>query len=206
LLSRRVPSLLDRYGSYGAFVGNPNLKTELDWTAILGTEAIEKRWELSLQGYVQFRENARVTTFETVYNADDAWITALLGKGQVLVTPFLDFFDSITLSRSALGATGGDFPYVPTILNVFGFKFHSEKHPHAWEWMTAWRTSSSRIYQIGNDSRLSGYGVIDSTLQVEMTKGISLGGRVENIFNRSYELIQGFPIGRVASLLLVGEL
>jgi outer membrane cobalamin receptor len=48
--------------------------------------------------------------------------------------------------------------------------------------------------------------VIDSTLQVEMTKGISLGGRVENIFNRSYELIQGFPIGRVASLLLVGEL
>jgi hypothetical protein len=206
LFSRRIPSLLDRYSVYQDFVGNPALQAEKDWTGIFGWENRSKISEFSLQGYAQLRENARVSTGQTVTNLGDAYILAITGKERVIVSSWMDFFESLTASQSKLIATGTEFPYVPQLLNNFGVSVHSAKGHEAWEWSTAFRSSSSQLFGPNEASELPGYGVLDTTVRVGIFKGVSVAGRVENLFKREYELVKGYPLGRIASVMLMGEL
>jgi hypothetical protein len=205
IMSRRVPTLLDRYGRSANFIGNPDLQTELDWTGVLGGELKGKGWESGVQGYAQLRQNARVLVGNSVSNLEDAQVFAVTGKGRVSLSENLDLSNALTYSQSKILATGNEFPYVPALFDVVGFSVHSAKNPARWEWNTAVRFSSTKTYSSSSTATIPGYGVVDTGFQVGLGSGVSLAGRVENVFNRSYELIKDYPIGRIASLSLSGE-
>ncbi|MDX9766266.1 MAG: TonB-dependent receptor [Ectothiorhodospiraceae bacterium] len=54
-----------------------------------------------------------------------------------------------------------------------------------------------------NDVRLPGYGVLDAAVDYALAKDVTLGLRVENLFDHAYELAAGYPMrGRHAMLEL----
>jgi hypothetical protein len=206
--SKKIPTLLDRYSVYSEFSGNPNLQPETDWTGVLGGEVKDRGYEASLQGYAQFRQDARVFTGSSVNNMNHASVFALTGAGRVEITSWLDGIHSTTLSRSRLYVTDDEFPFAPAFLSSTGISLHKNKGRRAWEWTTSVRGSSSQInlVALNGSSRAGGYAVLDTGAQVELMQGLRLGGRVENVMGRSIELIKGYPLGRSVALMLSGEI
>lgn len=204
--SRRIPSLMDRYAVYGTYVGNPNLQIETDWTGVLGWEIKRDGMEARLQAYGQYRQNVRVATATSVTNLKDAVILALSGTGKLQLNSMLDVFNSSTLSQSRLFLTGIEFPYVPAFNNVLGLNFHSKGSSANWEWSTVTRFVGPRTYLPSANDKLPSYLVIDTGIRKNLGPGIFLAGRVENLFNRSIEIIKDYPLGRSVSLLVTGEL
>jgi len=209
--SKRAPSILDRYSMSYDFLGNPNLKMETDWTGILGGEWKGKKAEASLQGYTQLKQNARVSIYNaasnlTVINLNDAYVLAATGTGTFHLTRHFDLFDSGTVSKSRLLVTGYEFPYIPTFLNIAGINLHEAREKRRWEWSTMTRISSSQVVNAVTGERVPGYLTLDTGLQFNLTDGLRLAGRVEDLLDRSYELIKGYPIGRTFSVMLAGEL
>lgn len=203
--SQRIPSLLDRYYRYTDFVGNPNLRTERDWTGILGGEVKSGRAAASVQAYAQYRQDARVPLGMTVTNLGDAAVVAVTGTGQFKVFKFLDISNSMTLSKSRLFATETQFPYVPVFLNVAGVTVHSRPTSVNWEWVTSFRLEGARVFNVSTGEQLPSYGVFDTGVSVRLWQA-TVAARCENVLDRPIELIQGYPLGRVFSLAVSAEL
>ena len=209
--SKRIPSLIDRYyvgysGASGKFVGNPELQLETDWTLTLGTQTIQKSWEGTLQAYVQFRQDTRVSLGPSVVNWGEAYIAALMENVQVHLSPSLSLLQAVTVSHSRLMAAGTEFPYVPGIMTLLGWSIHSSREPRSWDWSTNLRGASSQVYQPSSKTRLAGYLVLDTQLSFAFSSRLSLVGRVENLTNASYALVPGYSLGRSFSIVLTGEL
>lgn len=204
--SRRIPSLLDRYYVFPGFVGNPHLKTERNWTGVVGGEVRSKAFDISVQAYAQVREDARVVQGASVTNLNDARIQALTGKAVAYLSDSLDWSHSVTFSRSTVSATGFDFPYVSPWMGNSGFSLHSEKPHRSWEGVINLRFEGSRVFDVSTGDRLPAYGVIDLGFSFELTSQIFLSSRCENLLDRPIELIQGFPLGRTFSMMISGEL
>ena len=217
--SNRFPSLVDRYYNSGTFNGNPRLQVEHDWTGTLGVETKHEVWEATLEGYAQFRQNAQVAVLSgaigTVGNAGDAWVTALTGR--VLAKPWnwLDVSDSVTLAQSRVFQTGLEFPYVPRWVDVLAVEGHAAGDLPAWSAGVFERVSSGAVAYYSSNTRISGYGYTDLEARARVLvigkpsekKDIELSARIEDLFDRPIEFVQGYPTpGRVFSVSLVGEI
>lgn len=204
-MSRRIPSLLDRYMYTSTFVGNPDLKSETDWTWILGVGTQREGLEASLQTYLQKKISPRVYTGTTVTNLSDGSIGSLVGKGKIKVSAEWDINGNFSWSQSivqASGMNGYDFPYIPNLLGSFGTTFHS--HGFEWDWMV--RLASSQVYDSITGERLPGYVVWNTSVKLVLTPQIYLSARIENIFDRPVEFVKYYPFGRSFSLMLVAEI
>lgn len=204
--SSRTPSLLDRYSVTQDFTGNPNLQTETDWTGILGGEIKGKKLESSLQTYAQLKQNARVYTGNSVNNLNDAYVLALTGSTTLHLSNHLDGFYSGTVSKSRLIVTGYEFPYIPNFLNIIGMNLHEPRENRSWEWTTVVRISSSQVSHAFTGDRLPGYLTLDTGAQLNIASGLRVAGRIEDVFDRSFQLIQGYPLGRTFSVMMMGEI
>lgn len=208
-VSHRLPSLLDRFYSDLYFTGNPSLKTELDWTGTVGGEVNFNTFQGSLQFYTQWRKDARVLLGPTVTNLGDARVSAVLLQENFQLSPQINFFNSDTFTNSRLSVTKGAFPYLPALIHVTGVQFHSKKDPEKWSVSTNLRIFTSQLTQVvssASNETLGGYGIIDMGAQAQVWKGIYFATRVENLFNRSVEVVRGYPLQRALSITLGGEL
>jgi hypothetical protein len=212
--SRVLPSLMDRYGNYSEFIGNPNLLTELDWTQTLGFEAKSGPAEIKLSLYGQYRQNPRVLLGPTVTNLSDAYITGIVGTGAYRISNSLEITNTLTLTESRLLATSASFPYLPKVYDLLNLRFHSKipllpwdiAKKFLWELNAVLRSSSSRSTATWKPGQIPGYFVSDLLTRLYLGKSTSLFIRAENIFDRPIELIQGYPISRTFSFALVSEI
>ncbi len=204
--SKQIPTLLDRYSNFTSFKGNPNLKAETDWTAVLGWQRKTRGAELSIQFYGQLRKDPRVLKAASAYNLDSATVVALSSNGKIRLSSALDITNKMTLSDSHLSELQTSFPYVPALMNILGMCLHSNQELRFWELSVFARYVSSQLYQVSSLDRLPSYLSLDLGMSWFMGGGITLSGRVENSLNRSIEMIQGYPFGRSFSALLVGEI
>lgn len=212
--SRTLPSLIDRYGYYSEFIGNPGLLTELDWTQTLGAEIKSGPTEAKFSLYGQYRQNPRILQGLTITNLSDAYIVSFMGTGTLHLSDSLDVANSLTFTNSRLLATSNTFPYLPMVLDLLNINFHSKipllpwnpSKTYPWEINAILRASSSRSTATWNPEEISGYFIADLATQLRIEKSISIFIRAENIFDRPVELIQGYPIGRTFSLALAGEI
>ncbi len=210
-ISRRIPSLMDRYSNYAespflTFLGNPDLKIETDWTGSLGWENKSSEFEVVFEVYAQLRKNPKVFVGSTVTNLDDAKVFALTSHEKVRVLSLLDFTHHFTLTHSQYLSDNRAFPYTPLFADVLGVTLHSDSGPGAWEWSSGVRFATTRTFDPSKAAKLPSYWALDTSLRYELTKQISLSGRVENVFDRKIEIVEGYPIGRSASLLVVGQI
>ena len=205
-LSHRIPSLLDWYSQDRYFQGNRNLKEERDWTGIFGGELKSERYSGSLQLYSQLRQNARVPFNATVSNLGNAFITALITQYQFKVSDQIDLFGGETLTSSRLILAGQPFPFMPTLIHLTGVSVHSRDLARGWNWTTNLRAFSSQLNDLSTNSRLPFYSMLDTSIQKRVWKEVYLTGRVENVLDRSIELIPGYPLGRSLSFMLSGAL
>lgn len=209
--SSRTPSLQDRYIVALDFVGNPNLKTETDWTGTFGGEFKSAVLETSLQTFFQLKENARVSTGKTVNNFKDAYVASLTGSALVHLTSTLDTFWSGTLTHSRILLTGTEFPYLPVFLSAAGVTLHTTPSAQPGssfylEWGTNLRIASSQTTSVTPAPILPGYLTLDTEVSWTFSRGLSLSGRIENILDRPVELVLGYPVGLAFSLNLTGRI
>ena len=208
-ISHRLPTLLDRYSDsingMTPFKGNPDLKTETDWTGLVGADWKGNRFHSNLQVQVQRRKDARVSVQSTVTNLGDASLVALSAGGSYTGLDFAEISDSITSSYSLIDLTGTPFPYVPSLLNVLSWSVFSPQKASRWTWTSSLRFSTLRWVDVSTGSQLSGYVVMDSQLKFQVGENISLVGRAENVFDRTLEYIKDYPVGRVLSVMVSGE-
>lgn len=204
--SQRVPTLIDRYGVFSTFVGNPDLKTETDWTGILGGEITEKTYEAGLQLYGQYRQAVRVPSGMTVTNMQDAYVAAIMPFGKVALSNFIDIYDTMTFSESYIQGAGSRFPYTPFYKNILGWSFHTSGK-RTLDWSTSFRVASDAIDRnwSGAISTLPGYGVVDSAVRWNFWSSMNLAFRMENIFDKTIEYVKGYPTGRAFSVMLSGD-
>lgn len=208
-LTKRVPSLMDRYFALQdrQFIGNPNLKTETDWTSLIGGELQHKNLSFVLQSYCQVRQDARVLSQGTILNQGNATVFAINGMTHFKLSRYVRLEDSWTFARTRFLVTGLEFPFVPSFLNVFGMNVHSSGDSKRWSGFIASRFSTRAINDVFNhNNRTNKYGIFDVGLRVALFRRISFAGRIENLFDRRIELVRGYPIGRSLSFMLAGEL
>lgn len=208
-VTRRVPSLMDRYFDLKnrQFTGNPNLKAETNWTSLIGSELRRKNLNFVLQSYCQIRRNARVLSEGTIINQGTATVFAINGITHLKLSRYLGLEDSWTFARTRFLVTGLEFPFIPSFLNVFGMNIHSSGDSKRWSGFIASRFSTRAINDVFNhNNRASKYSIFDLGVRVALARGIFLAGRIENAFDRRIELIKGYPTGRSLSFMLAGEL
>lgn len=211
-VTRRFPSLLDRYYVAPGFTGNPALKPERDWTIQLGGEGRGEGWSTSLQGYVQLREDAQLTLgVPTPSNSGTARVLAVVHEAGVDLFDGLELTHALNLASSRVTATGRAFPYLPRATEVLGLRTHGPGADPLWEARAAARLASSVTTPSGG--QLGGYGFLDLSARGRLFgpgsgtfQSLDLSGRLENVFDRPIEFIEGYPTpGRVFSVALTGQ-
>lgn len=203
--SRKYPTLIDRFARYGDFyVGNPNLKPEKVWTGIVGSELKKASGEASVQVYAQQRQEVRAVEGNSVINLGNSYILGLLASGQWRVYKRTSVFHSSTLSQSRILQTGGVFPYIPQYLSVSGVRYPFEITQVAGEFFWMARGSSSVKVTPNASGSLPGYLVFDCGLQASLLNNLTLGVRLEDLFNHVYQTIKDYPMGRSLSVSLSG--
>jgi len=214
--SRKFPTLADRYYSFPRrFEGNPGLKPEHDWTAVIGGSFndLERRWNLTTQLYSQYRVDGQVLTSLssgslTYVNADRATIHAAMITGGFHATPWLELKDGITAAVSHVSSTGETFPFVPALLNVFTARFHEATDDPLWDTSLIARTSTWSGTSTLRE-RTPGYALLDFRAGVRVWKveafRLDATGGIKNLMDRQIEIVKDNPIeGRAFSLNLVG--
>ncbi|MFZ9596089.1 MAG: hypothetical protein ACO3A2_08430 [Bdellovibrionia bacterium] len=212
--SRSIPSLMDRFGNYGTFVGNPELKTENDWTQLIGAQLEKKDFEFSVSGYGQLRKNPRVRLGSTLSNLNDATVLGLLSTFSLRFAQVFELRNSLTLTHSHIQANSAAFPYLPSLANSLSFTARGEIQPNFYtyfkkipiELSVFLKAATSRKTAIQTPQELPGYWMTDLAFKLQFNKSYDVFFRVENIFNHPIELIQGYPIQRSLSLALTAEL
>jgi outer membrane cobalamin receptor len=199
-VSKKIPTLMDRYVRGPDFVGNPNLKIETDWTLLAGFELKKRKWAVHTEAYTQLKQDARVYSNNTIENFNGGSIMAVTGTGEARIFHEMEAVGSATVARSFLPTLNSSFPYVPDFQTLTGVRFFDRKERPHWlgSWMGRWAGP-----QVGSSQmRVPSFLVWDAGMQVDLGKGLSGGVRVENAFDRSIEVIRGYPLGRIVSLTL----
>ncbi len=182
--SRRLPSLVERYYEMpGFFTGNPDLKSERDWTALLGVEKKEKTWETTLQGYGQYRDDSILAVgVPSPVNLGSASIFALTHTAQLRPAPLFHLTHSLTWTSSKVSAMGAPFPYLSDFIGLlstkilFGKVLFAKVSPWAGQFESnnpgsfevSFRYASGAIADPTGSTRVSGYGVLDLGFQCRL--------------------------------------
>jgi outer membrane receptor for ferrienterochelin and colicin len=195
-------------------VGNPDLKTEQNWTQILGTQWESKPFEWSLSTYGQWRRNPRVRLGSTLSNLKDSRVFGLLSSFALVISEHFELKNSLTLTHSEIDASEGPFPYLPHASDVLTLTYKTEIQPFfltnskkfPLEFSTLMKGASSRKTALVSANELPAYVSTDLALKIDLNRNHSLFFRVENLFNHPIELIQGYPIQRNLSFAWTAEL
>jgi len=213
------PSINDRYYSSPYFNPNPSVHPEHDGSVLLGTEFKGDRGKISIEDFFQERRQALVrlsddTGILSIQNSGRAWVESLRARGEYDLSPQFRANGSLTWSRSRLSSLGVSFPYQPQWLAIAGLGFSPLSDFEAARLQLGTRMLSSQT--VGPFARLPGYGTLDfsgswrllrASDGVAQDGGLYIDGRVDNLFDRRYEPVLGFPAeGRVLSVALSGRL
>ena len=217
-MARHFPSMLNRFYSYGGFVGypgftaNPALQPERDWTATTGVEFKGRRLQAGLQAYGQVAQDAQVValldpTHNTELNLGEARIASLMGNLRIEAAPWLDLGGSFTLSASQLTQTGVAFPGLPGWLSVASVGVHSDGElaggGHRWEGRIFERISSVSVADASGDL-LPAYHEEDLEFRARIIGDAWTSVlRVEDLTDQRPQLVAGYPgFGRTVSVLV----
>jgi hypothetical protein len=218
-LSRRFPSLTDRFyvfpgfGGERGFKGNPALEPERSWTANGGVEWNLPKLRTGLEVYTQFTQSAQVraqldATTDTMGNRGNARQASLLGRMDLAPTGWLDLGARVTLSASRLDQTGLAFPGLPHALAVFSAGVHSEVKfvdgGYRWE-ARLWERISSSSVETNQADRAPAYH--EESLELRARLGSrgewTVIARGDDLLDRRPELLLGYPsFGRTGSVLV----
>jgi len=211
--SQKVPSLLDRYFAYGQFVGNPDLKTEENWTATTGVEWNRESFEAMLQVYAQYRNHVRVllsrgsdSLYDTVSNLGGASLIAAQNTLTYRLDSSWSVYHAFSWSPSLIIATGRPFPYLPSWTELLGVSLKWGRPVCRAEWSGVLRISGQSGVGVNTDQVLPGLWVFDTSLNLPLYRQLRLAARVENVLNHEIQWIAGYPVGRIFSVLLSGQI
>ncbi len=211
--AQKVPSLLDRYFVYGHFVGNPDLKTEENWTTTTGVEWKRGSLEGMLQVYGQFRDHVRAlmsrssdSSPDTVTNLGGASVLAVQNTLRYQVDSLWGFTHSFAWSPSRINVTGRPFPYLPRWTEILGVSLHWGGAVQKVEWSGVLRVSGSSGTSATAGQELPGFAVLDTALDYPLSRQLRLAVRVENLLNQQIQWVAGYPVGRIFSFLISGQI
>jgi hypothetical protein len=222
--SRRFPTLVKRFyflppgPMYHGVVGNPDLKPERDFTAILGTQYKRGVFDGSLQFMSQLRLDGQVfapldTSFDSYFNASTATVHAAVLSVSAAPTGNLTIGNALTFSKSHVTSTDQSYPYLPDWLDVLSVSAHPESDRPSWSVTSISRLSSDSNSPLSGDdaARLPGYALFDLRFEAWVWRKdfqaliLTLGA--QNIFDREAEVVRDNPlIGRIYTFSLVAEL
>ncbi len=219
-LSRRVPSLLDRFYVLPAspqvgqgYVGNPELTPERAWSLTGGVAQDLRsgtRWDLTLNG--QVRENSLIFTSlpdgrGTVVNSGEATVVSLNGNWEQELSGRFGLRSALTWTTSRLGFTGREIPNLPNLLGVIGFTFQSpirDRATQAAEWSTSAIIRGSSDVDAGF-RQLPAYAFLDLQGHYHLVEGLMLGAQLTNATGRPLEIVAGVPpLERTVSVMVSG--
>lgn len=211
--SQKVPSLLDRYYSYGQFIGNPNLKTEENWNVTAGLDWKAGSWEAMLQIYGQFRDHTRVLLMPDA-TSGLASMTNLGGSSAISIQNTLNYgfssgwalSNSMAWTSSQIFTSGSPFPYMPAITDIFGLVYRWGVPGRKAQWSGVLRASSEYGIATHSGRILPAYCVLDTTVDLPLSSVLQLSARVENLLNQEVQWVAGYPVGRIFSIALSGQI
>lgn len=213
-LSRRFPSLVNRYYRYAGFPGypgfqgNPSLAAERDWTYTGGVEAVSGPWLASLVAYAQWAQDAQVKTLltptlETLINQGSARIVSISPTVGVQPSDLFSARASVTFSSSRISGSGLEYPGLAPWIGVFSVGVPQWR---AFDARSTVRVASSSIVD-SSGTRVAAYQDWSFELGWRPWSKARLSGRLDNLLNQAYELIPDYPsVGRTGSILLQAEI
>jgi hypothetical protein len=211
--SQKVPSLLDRYFVYGQFVGNPDLKTEETWSTTTGVEWSRGGVNALIQLYGQYRSHVRVllsrgvgSSMDTVSNLGGAGVLAVQNTLRYQLDSSWGLYHSFSWSPSLVYATGRSFPYLPSWTEILGVNLKWGLAGMKSEWSGVFRASSRAGVRVNTEQELPGQAVLDTALDLPISGSLRLAMRVENLLNQEIQWNLGYPMGRIFSVLLSGQI
>ncbi len=226
-LSRRYPSLSDRFYNAGPIQANADLAVEKDWTAVLGWEFPGKALQVEVSLYGQKRQNAiqgvpGASGYTTV-NLGDARVESLLHSVRYVAGAHVAIHESGSYTHSRVEKTGLPFPYQPKLTQLLAVDVADQIEDPCWKGSLVGRAQSRVLAPIFRTlpvffsdakAELPAISYLDLQGQVEVFRSSSSGGGskvdlivlVENVLNQSLEFQRDYPSeGRALSVGVVGQ-
>lgn len=205
------------YVSWTHFVGNPDLDPEESKTYEGGIDFSYAGFNSALTYFHTDFENKIETVYpsateQTWENLGEATVSGFEGEisydfgalfsWDVQVKPYLSF---TYLTEYEDEETGEDLQYTPDLTASYGltisqsddfsanlnFAYFGEQDIEIWQGMTSIGSATKGGFTVAN------FTISKKILQTEKFGGLTLNGEIQNIFDKDYEYIDGFPmIGR----------
>lgn len=214
----RAPAPLELAADYTLFgthtVGNPNLKPEQSTSFDAGIDYLKGFFKSSLAFFhTDFRDKI-ATYFDTTRmvstykNVDGATIEgieinssydigAAVGLG-VTIEPFANITYKTTYTQKNEGQRETTLVYTPRWTGAFGVRVGQEKWDGrlianyiGWEKVTDWDPSSMTYGQLIHKA---GFTVLGMRANYRPVKNVELTLSIENLLDRKYEYVQGYPM------------
>ncbi|WP_460542362.1 TonB-dependent receptor domain-containing protein [Halomonas shantousis] len=185
-----APSFLDLYGPYGA---NPDLDAEESRTAELFWRLRRDRWHLEVAAFDTHVDE--LIDYDPLtyipYNTGEARIRGVELTGGWRSAHWL-LSASLTHQDPEDRDTG---ERLARRARTFG-RLAADYHLADWRFGATLRSASDRsdieiAYPYG-DTTVGGYGVVDLRAAWQVTPKIELSAEVENLFDRDYQLVNGY--------------
>jgi outer membrane cobalamin receptor len=215
--------LLERYGQYSQYVGNPDLEVEKDWTGILGWEMNESAWEVDLQLYGQIR-NDTIPSFGTpsAGSLGRAVVGSFLHTVRHRLSDQFSIREAGALSGSEVSRTQVGFPYLPAYAQSLALEAADRIEDPKWKASLVARAQTRVVAPVVNPAtygtdpvaELPGWAYFDLTGQFELFQGgkgswiekLDLFAQLENLFDRGIEFQRDYPgKGRTVSAGVTGQ-
>ncbi|EMR13963.1 outer membrane vitamin B12 receptor BtuB [Methylophaga lonarensis MPL] len=180
------------------FIGNPDLKPEKSKNYGIGLMGNANWGSWGLHAYQNKVRDLLVYQFPTTENVDEAKITGLEFD---LATTLLDW--QIQFNASVLKpkdeTTGNILPRrAQRMANL-----HLDRQFGNWLLGGSWKVTGHRFDDAANNTRLSGYEVVDFRLAYQIDSDWSVKLNAMNVFDRDYQTVNNFnSLGRTYMLSL----
>lgn len=214
--SSQSPSLLNRYYQIsGIFEGNPNLKPEEVLSVSFGGKVRGRGISYGSHLLGQWKQDVNLSEMQggvmTVLNQGSATVLSWIQDLHYEPWSFLELSMMSAVSASRVFERQMAYPYLPFFLGALGIEgiLDSER---AWRVGARWRVASA-VSVTSDQDVLPGYGVVDLEASWRLMEksllfqSFMVSFRVENLFDRSYQLVKDYPVlGRAISVSFRGEL
>jgi hypothetical protein len=188
----KMPTLVDRYSSYGDFFhGNPGLKPERVYAALYGYryENDHRLFVSTLKG--EYRLGIQVATpdYTSVVNGGNAYLFSLNEEASTAFYKWLDANTSALFTYSKLMDSSFSYPDLPYATLTAGLVAHSHEQFAIGAHTRLVGTSAGA----GGRQHL-GYALFDTEFQYRILKELLLKGGIDNVFNSDGQAILDYTL------------
>ncbi|MDR3429309.1 TonB-dependent receptor domain-containing protein [Silvimonas sp.] len=192
--SFHAPTFNDLYFDCGYVCSNPNLQAEKGRSADLGLRWDAAGWNTTLVGFENRIRNL------IVLDANNNYIPENLSEGKIVGATLttqgklagLDIGGSITRQNPFDADTG---LLLPRRAKLFGDVTVAQSIG-MWRWNADLQASGQRYDDAANTAanEMGGYGILGLGLDYKIAKTWKAGLRINNVFDRDYELVKNYNV------------